>query len=77
MLKIQTYYFGIITVSLDVRIVNYFVFTAIGPLHLGSRDQIFAQTFYIMSYNLKNTRKRKEHIENIKVAKFEAPCIKE
>jgi len=29
-----------------------------------------------MGYNLKNARNKKEHIENTKLAKFEAPGIK-
>jgi len=35
------------------------VFALIGPLQLGSRDQIFPINFYIMGYNLKNSRNGK------------------
>ena len=32
---------------------------SIGPLQLGSRDQIFLKRFYVLGYNLKNARNGK------------------
>ena len=43
----------------------------------GHVTTIFQKIFYIMGYNLKNTRNGKKHIKNTKMAKFEVPSIKE
>ena len=42
---------------------------------LGSIDHNFPNN--IMGYNVKHCQKLKDHIENTKMAKFEAPGIKE
>jgi len=45
-------------------------FTPIGPLQLGSHDQIFPRNFDIMDYSFKRCRKWKERIENITMTKL-------
>ena len=50
---------------------------SIGPLQLGSRDQIFPRKFLYYGLKLKEYQKWKERIENTKMAQFEAPGIEE
>lgn len=49
----------------------------VGPLQLGSRDQHFYKEKLYYGHNLKNVRNGKKRIETSKMAKFEAPVIKE
>ena len=49
---------------------------AMGPLQLGSRDHNFPKNLLYYGLQLKECQKWKKHVENIKMAKFEAPGIK-
>ena len=49
----------------------------LGPFQLGSRDQIFPGKFLYYGPSFEECQKWKKGIENTKIAKSEAPRIKE
>ena len=66
-----------VSFKLPVPMQEFFFAFEIKLYSWGHLTTMFLKILYIMGYNVKKCQKWKEHIENTKMAKFEAPGIKE